>query len=61
MAEMKDRYESELEQVKGFNESNLRTLNNLTASEERQDGDKLLQLVDWVQMIISWPITLMCQ
>ena len=49
MAEMKDKYEAEIKQIKGYTDSNLRTLNNLTGSEERQDGDKLLQLVDWVQ------------
>jgi hypothetical protein len=35
MAEMKDKYEAEIKQIKGYTDSNLRTLNNLTGSEER--------------------------
>ena len=49
MAEMKEKYEAEIKQVRSFSDSNLRTLNNLTGTEERDDGDQLLQLVDWVQ------------
>ena len=49
MAEIKEKYESEIQQVRSFSDSNLRTLNNLTGTEERDDGDQLLQLVDWVQ------------
>ena len=49
MAEMKAKYESEIDQLKTYNESNLRTLSNITGSDEREDGDKLLQLIDWVQ------------